>query len=69
MDAFLQALTVLDIQGGVRAYHEQAMGGGSDAEAMCFIEIADAAGKSRFGVGRHGDVTMAALMAVCGAVG
>ncbi len=69
VDAFLQALTVLDIQGGVRAYHEQAMGGGSDAEAMCFIEIADAAGKSRFGVGRHGDVTMAALMAVCGAVG
>ncbi len=68
VDAFVQALGHdLDLPVTVRDYHEHAIGGGSEAEAACYVEV-EARGRVLHGAARHANVTMAALMAVAGAV-
>ncbi len=59
-----QTLRVLD-------YQEHAVGEGADAEAVAYLELAGGAGsqaRSCFGVGRHGNITLASLRALASAV-
>jgi 2-isopropylmalate synthase len=59
-----RALRVLD-------YQEHAVGEGADAEAIAYLELASGTGagaKSCFGVGRHGNITLASLRALASAV-
>ena len=68
IDAFAHALKNhygLDIQ--VVAYHEHAVGSGSDATAVAYIEVQDPAGGSLFGVGRDPNIVAASIRAVMSA--
>jgi 2-isopropylmalate synthase len=68
VDAFVHALEQeFGIKVTVRDYHEHAVGAGSDTEAACFVEVVTGTG-TLHGAARHGNVTMAALMAVASAV-
>ena len=69
IDAFTDAirkhyglgLTVID-------YVEHSTGFGADATAIAYVEIANDAGKSLFGVGMHSNIVMASLKAVMSGV-
>jgi 2-isopropylmalate synthase len=68
IDAFAHAIKShygLDIQ--VVAYHEHAVGSGSDATAVAYIEVQDPAGGSLFGVGRDPNIVAASIRAVMSA--
>ncbi len=68
IDAFAHAIKNhygLDIQ--VVAYHEHAVGSGSDATAVAYIEVQDPAGGSLFGVGRDPNIVAASIRAVMSA--
>ena len=68
IDAFAHALMNhygLDVQ--VVAYHEHAVGTGSDATAVAYIEVQDPAGGSLFGVGRDPNIVAASIRAVMSA--
>jgi len=69
VDAFVQALANdLGVVATVKDYHEHAIGAGSEAQAFCAVEVEGAGGRRLHGAARHANVTMAALMAVAGAV-
>jgi 2-isopropylmalate synthase len=66
IDAFVDALN-LGIR--VHSYEEKAIGHGSDADAIALIEIAaDWLGGPIHGVGIHGSIVTASLLAVLSAV-
>ncbi len=68
IDAFAHAIKShygLDIQ--VVAYHEHAVGSGSDATAVAYIEVQDPSGGSLFGVGRDPNIVAASIRAVMSA--
>jgi 2-isopropylmalate synthase len=69
IDAFVHAL----VQGyGVEIdlldYQEHAVGHGSDVQAVCFIELADRAGRKSFGVGLDANTTTASFKALVSGV-
>jgi len=66
LDAFLHALAVpFNIQG----YEERAIGQGSDAQAIAFVEVGGGSMQgSCFGVGVHANIVTASLLAVLSAV-
>jgi 2-isopropylmalate synthase len=68
VEAFVEALAGIGIAVAVRAYHEHALTSGSEAEALCYVQMVAADGRVRCGAGHAPDVTLAALMAVCSAV-
>jgi 2-isopropylmalate synthase len=66
LDAFLNAL---DVPFNIQSYEERALGKGSDAQAIAFVEVGGAAlPSSCFGVGLHGNIVTASLLAVLSAV-
>jgi 2-isopropylmalate synthase len=69
IDAFVHALRDgCGIEVHVRDYSEHAVGGGEDALAVAYVEVAAADGATRFGVGRHRSIVAASLEAVVSAV-
>lgn len=48
-------------------YHEHSLGSGADATAVAYVETVDAAGTTRWGVGRHPNIITASLRAVLSA--
>jgi 2-isopropylmalate synthase len=66
--AFVEGLrTALGVQLDVVDYHEHALGSGADATAVAYVETVDAAGVTRWGVGRHPNIITASLLAVLSA--
>jgi len=69
IDAFVHALTDgLGLGFSFLDYSEHAIGHGSEAKAVCFIEMAGNAGRNTFGVGIDANTTTAAIEAVISAV-
>jgi 2-isopropylmalate synthase len=67
--AFVDALRRdAGIQVAVLDYHEHAIGGGADASAVAYVEVKVGDGRSRWGVGIHGNIVTASLRAVVSAV-
>ncbi len=67
--AFVGALeSGCGIKISVRDYNEHALGRGADATAVAYVEVADEAGKTLFGVGKDPNITIASLLAILGAV-
>ena len=65
VDAFVNALTAsLNEPIKLLSFNEHALSTGEDAEAICYIAIADASGHSCYGAGRSCNTTTAALNAV-----
>jgi 2-isopropylmalate synthase len=58
----------LGLQCDVLSYEEHSMGSGSDAKAVAFVEITTPARITLFGVGVHGNIVSASLLAVLSAV-
>ena len=52
----------------VSDYREHAVGSGEEANAVAYVEVVDAGGRSRFGVGRDANILQASLEAVVSAV-
>jgi 2-isopropylmalate synthase len=67
LDAFVQGLASIGLSISVTDYHEHAVGAGSDAQAVCYVQVRDAAGGMLHGVGRHADITLASLRAIASA--
>ena len=66
LDAFLHALRV---PFNIQSYEERAMGQGSDAKAIAFVEVGGTGlAGSCFGVGVHANIVTASLLAVLSAV-
>jgi len=66
LDAFLHAL---DVPFNIQSYEERAMGQGSDAQAIAFVEVGGGnMHGSCFGVGLHANIVTASLLAVLSAV-
>jgi 2-isopropylmalate synthase len=66
LDAFLHAL---DVPFNIHGYEERAIGQGSDARAVAFVEVAGGGIQgSCFGVGLHVNIVTASLLAVLSAV-
>ena len=69
IDAVFAALRkALGLSLRVCDYTEHALGQGSDARAVAYVEVSDDAGTSFFGAGRHESTLRAALEAVLSAV-
>ncbi len=65
IDAFFSALSKAFAPGlRLADYREHALAAGSDAEAIAYVEVTDAAGVSWHGAGRDGSSVLAALRAV-----
>jgi 2-isopropylmalate synthase len=67
IDAFVHALSDVDISVRVLDYAEHALSSGGDAEAVAYVE-ADVDGAVRWGVGRDRNIVTASLRAVASAV-
>jgi 2-isopropylmalate synthase len=66
LDAFLHALGV---NVNIQSYEERALGQGSDAQAIAFVEVGGSSMVgSCFGVGMHANIVTASLLAVLSAV-
>jgi 2-isopropylmalate synthase len=66
LDAFLHALAV---PFNIQSYEERAIGQGSDAQAIAFVEVGGGSMQgSCFGVGMHVNIVTASLLAVLSAV-
>jgi 2-isopropylmalate synthase len=66
LDAFLHAL---DVPYNIQGYEERAIGAGSDAKAVAFVEVGGGGVQgSCFGVGMHVNIVTASLLAVLSAV-
>ena len=61
-------IDALGLQCDVLSYEERSMGSGSNAKAIAFIEITTSARVTLFGVGMHGNIVSASLVAVLSAV-
>jgi len=69
LDAFVRGLEHdLGITIGIVDYHEHAVGTGSDATAVAYVETQGPDGAVRWGVGLHPSILAASLRAVVGAV-
>jgi len=69
LDAFVHGLEHdLGITVGIVDYHEHAVGTGSDATAVAYVETQAPDGSVRWGVGLHPSILAASLRAVVGAV-
>ena len=71
IDAFVHAVNpVLGRTFSVANYHEHAIGEGTDAQAACYIALADGGNvkPAAFGAATDANVTFAALKAVCSAI-
>ncbi|MDO8605922.1 MAG: 2-isopropylmalate synthase [Phaeospirillum sp.] len=69
LDAFVHALEKdLGISVKVRDYHEHAIGGGADAQAACYVQIAGPKGGVVHGAATDAGITMASLKAVVSAL-
>jgi 2-isopropylmalate synthase len=65
IDAAVRALNLpIDVVG----YHEHAVGSGSDAVAVAYVEVSTGPGSVMFGVGRHSNIITASLLAVVSGV-
>ena len=61
IDAAVRAFNLpIDVVG----YHEHAVGSGSDAVAVAYVEVSTGPGSVMFGVGRHSNIITASLLAV-----
>jgi 2-isopropylmalate synthase len=67
IDAFVHALSTVDISVRVLDYAEHALSSGGDAEAVAYVE-AEVDGVARWGVGRDANIVTASLRAVASAV-
>ncbi len=65
IDALVHAL---DLPFDVLSYEEKSMGSGSEAKAVAFVEITTPSRVTLFGVGVHGNIITASLLAVLSAV-
>jgi len=61
-------IDALGLQCDVLSYEEHSIGHGSDAKAVAFVEITTPARVTLFGVGVHGNIVSASLLAVLSAV-
>ena len=69
IDAFLGAVMADSGKSySLHEYHEHAIGGGADTRAAAFVELSDAEGRRRWGVGLHANIVTASLRAVLSAV-
>jgi 2-isopropylmalate synthase len=65
LDAFCRALKdSLAVDFTLMAYHEHALGQGSDSKAVAYVQIRDAAGERVFGAGVDTNISIASLKAV-----
>jgi 2-isopropylmalate synthase len=62
------AVRALDLPIDVVGYHEHAVGAGSDAVAVAYLEISTGPGSVLFGVGRHSNIITASLLALLSGV-
>jgi 2-isopropylmalate synthase len=67
IDAFVHALSDVDVTVRVLDYAEHALSSGGDAEAVAYVE-ADVNGEVFWGVGRDRNIVTASLRAVASAV-
>ena len=69
IDAFINALAArYGTSVSLLDYHEHAVGGGADARAAAYVELAGAKGDKRWGVGLHANIVTASLRAVLSAI-
>jgi len=69
IDAFLTSLNTYILEDlKVVSYHEHAVGMGSGADAVAYVEMSRGDGPPVFGVGRHKNITKASLTALVSAV-
>ena len=69
IDAFLLSLNAYILEDlKVASYHEHAVGVGSGADAIAYVEVQRGDGPVVFGVGRHKNITKASLTALVSAV-
>ena len=61
-------IDALGLQCDVLSYEERSIGSGSNAKAIAFVEITTPARITLFGVGMHGNIVSASLIAVLSAV-
>ncbi len=61
-------MDALDLQCDVLSYEERSIGSGSNAKAIAFVEITTPSRITLFGVGMHGNIVTASLIAVLSAV-
>ncbi|MGE0114548.1 MAG: 2-isopropylmalate synthase [Steroidobacteraceae bacterium] len=61
-------IDALGLQCDVLSYEERSIGSGSDARAVAFVELTTPARVTLFGVGVHGNIVSASLVAVLSAV-
>jgi 2-isopropylmalate synthase len=69
IDAFFKALQkefALELR--LCDFREHALGSGADAQAMAYVEVIDAEGRTAFGAGRHESIVRASFVAVINAV-
>jgi len=65
--AFVDALSDLGVELDVVDYHEHALGAGSDATAVAYVETVDASRDTRWGIGTDPNIITASLRAVLAA--
>lgn len=69
IDAFFNALETVGIRGyKFINYEEHAISGGSDAQAICYIQLQEPDGRTIFGVGVHSGITTASLLGIVCAI-
>ncbi len=69
IDAFLTAINAHMLEDvKVVSYHEHAVGTGSSADAVAYVEVQKGDNAPVFGVGRHKNITKASLSAVVSAI-
>jgi 2-isopropylmalate synthase len=69
IDAFVHALqTHCGVDARFLDYHQDALGAGSDVEAVCFITMANGSGQQAHGVGIHPNTVTASMRAIVSAV-
>ncbi len=68
LDAYTQGLgNLLQRQIRIESFHQHAIGAGSDAKSVAYIELAEGKETRRFGVGIHPNIIVASLQAVTSA--
>ncbi len=69
IDAFVAALKAeCGIDGRFLDYHQDALGSGSDVEAVCFIKLGNGEGQEAHGVGIHPNTNTASMRAILSAI-
>lgn len=69
IDAFFNGLKTIGISGyKFISYDEHALGKGSNAKAVAYVQLADTNGNSHFGVGRGTDINVASIQSTINAI-